>query len=150
VWLGGNGTWWTPAGQYNAVQDRHASRVLFDSGVPLVHVPCAQVTEKLVTTHEEVARKVRGCGAVGDYLADLYRDHDHAGHRMKELWDLGAVAWLVVPQSCPSTLTASPVFHDEVSWGRDPSRHLIREVRDIDADAVFDDFFGKLATLSWS
>jgi hypothetical protein len=49
VWLGGNRTWWTPAGQYNAVQDRHASRVLFDSGVPLVHVPCLQMTEKVDT-----------------------------------------------------------------------------------------------------
>ena len=145
VWLGGNGTWWTPAGQYNSVQDRHATRVLFDSGVPLVHVPCAQVTEKLVTTHEEIARKVRGFGRIGDYLADLYRDYDHAGRRMKEIWDLGAVAWLVSARSCPSTLTASPVYHDDVTWGRDPSRHLIREVRDIDADAVFSDFFDKLA-----
>jgi hypothetical protein len=37
------------------------------------------------------------------------------------------------------------VLLDDVTWGRDPSRHLIREVRDIDADAVFTDFFGKLA-----
>ena len=150
VWLGGNGTWWTPAGEYNAVQDRHASRVLFDSGVPLVHVPCRQVTEKLVTTHEEVEQMVRGFGVVGDYLADLYRGYDHGSRRMKELWDLGAVAWLVAPQSCPSTLTTSPVFHDEVTWGHDASRHLIREVRDIDADAVFADFFSKLAVAAAS
>lgn len=145
VWLGGNGTWWTPAGEYNALQDRHASRVLLDSGVPLVHVPCRQVTEKLLTTHEEIGRKVRGAGAIGDYLADLYRDHDHEGRRMKEIWDLGAVAWLVLPGSCRSALTTSPLLLDDVTWGRDPSRHLIREVRDIDADAVFADFFTKLA-----
>src|SRR5215213_4950325 len=43
VWLGGNGSWWSPGAEYNAAQDLHASRVLLGSGVPLVHVPCYQI-----------------------------------------------------------------------------------------------------------
>jgi len=144
VWLGGNGSWWTPGAEYNAAQDPHASRVLLDSGVPLVHVPCYQVTEKLRTTHEEVERRVRGHGAIGDYLADIYRDFDHFSPRMKELWDLGPLAWLVQPTWCPSVLTSSPVLHQDLNWGHEPSRHLIREIRDIDADAVLNDFFTRL------
>jgi inosine-uridine nucleoside N-ribohydrolase len=144
VWLGGNGTWWTPAAEHNVSQDLHAARVLLDSGVPLVHVPCRQVTEKLVTTHDEVARRVRGRGRIGDYLAELYRGFDHFSARKKELWDLGPVAWLVRPEWCPSTLVHSPVLHEDLTWGSDPARHLIREVRDIDADAVLEDFFAKL------
>lgn len=145
VWLGGNGTWWSPGAEYNVRQDPDASRVLLDSGVPLVHVPCRQVTEKLTTTFEEIHRRVRGRGRIGDYLADIYTSFDHHSARMKQIWDLGAVAWLVRPQWCPSTLTTSPVLHDDGSWGLDPSRHLIREVRDVDADAIMSDFFDRLA-----
>jgi purine nucleosidase len=144
VWLGGNGTWWIPGAEYNVYQDRHASRVLLNSGVPLVHVPCYQVTEKLMTTHEEVERLVRGRGRIGTYLADLHQGFDHHSARMKQLWDLGPIAWLIQPDWCPSALVHSPVLQDDLTWGHDPSRHLIREVRDIDADAVFEDLFAKL------
>jgi purine nucleosidase len=146
VWLGGNGTWWTPGAEYNVYQDLNASRVLLDSGVPLVHVPCRQVTEKLTTTHEEVERLVRGRGRIGTYLADLYRDFDHVSPRKKELWDLGPIAWLVDSAWCPSALAHSPLLQDDLRWGFDPTRHLIREIRDVDvdADAVLDDFFAKL------
>lgn len=144
VWLGGNGTWWTPGAEYNVAQDLHASRVLLNSGVPLVHVPCYQVTEKLMTTHDEVERRVRGRGRIGSYLADLYEGFDHFSARMKQLWDLGPVAWLIRPDWCPSALVHSPVLQDDFTWGLDPTRHLIREVRDIHADAILDDFFAKL------
>ena len=146
VWVGGNGTWWSPGAEYNAAQDLHASRALLDCGVPLVHAPCYQVTEKLMTSHEEIQRRVAGRGGIGNYLATIYRDFDHASARMKSLWDLGPVAWLVQAAWCPSTLTHSPVLHDDLSWGHNPSRHLIREIRDVDADAVLNDFFAKLPT----
>ena len=144
VWLGGNGTWWSPGAEYNVYQDLHASRVLLDSGVPLVHVPCRHVTEKLVTAREEIEHRVRGRGRIGNYLADLYAGFDHGSTRMRQLWDIGAVAWLVRPEWCPSALVASPILHEDLSWGHDPIRHLIREVRDIDADAVLEDFFDRL------
>jgi inosine-uridine nucleoside N-ribohydrolase len=146
VWLGGNGSWWSPGAEYNAAQDLHASRVLLDSGVPLVHVPCYQVTEKLMTTHQEIEERVAGRGAIGTYLAQIFRDFDHAGARMKPLWDLGPIAWLIQPAWCPSILTRSPVLHDDLSWGHEPSRHLIREIRDVDADAIMNDMFAKLPT----
>jgi purine nucleosidase len=146
VWLGGNGTWWIPGAEYNVYQDRHASRVLLDCGVPLVHVPCYQVTEKLMTTHAEVERVVRGRGRIGNYLADLYQGFDHGGTRMKQLWDVGPIGWLINPGWCPSALVHSPVLQDDLTWGFDPSRHLIREVRDVDADAVLGDLFAKLPT----
>jgi purine nucleosidase len=146
VWLGGNGTWWSPGAEYNAAQDLHASRVLLGSGVPLVHVPCYQVTEKLMTTQHEIEQRVAGRGAIGAYLARIFRDFDHAGARMKPLWDVGAIAWLVQPAWCPSILTTSPVLHNDLSWGNQPSRHLIREVRDVNADAILNDFFAKLPT----
>jgi inosine-uridine nucleoside N-ribohydrolase len=50
VWLGGNPRYWHEAVEFNVYQDMAASRVLLDSGVPLVHVPCRNVSEHLRTT----------------------------------------------------------------------------------------------------
>jgi hypothetical protein len=38
------------------------------------------------------------------------------------------------------------VLHDDLSWGDEPSRHLIREIRDVNADAILYDFFAALPT----
>lgn len=93
VWLGGNPTTWHPAVEFNVQQDPPAVRVLLDSGVRLVHVPCRTVTEQLLTIQPEIDRYVRGRGAIGEYLADLYDTAfpDHFG-RSRSLWDLGPVA----------------------------------------------------------
>ena len=146
VWLGGNPWYWHRAVEFNVEQDMHASHVLLDSGVPLVHVPCRNVTEHLSTTQPEIDRYVRGTGLIGDYLAGIYADHytDHFA-RSKVLWDLGPVAWLVDPEWVPTAVVHSPVLTTEGTWSHDPRRHLIREALWTDRDAIFGDLFGKLA-----
>jgi inosine-uridine nucleoside N-ribohydrolase len=145
VWLGGNPRYWHRAVEFNVEQDMHASHVLLDSGVPLVHVPCNNVTEHLRTTHPEIERYVRGTGPIGDYLADIYAGHfpDHFA-RSKVLWDVGAVAWLVDPEWVPTVVVHSPVLTSEGTWSHDPRRHLIREALWTDRDAIFGDLFRKL------
>jgi purine nucleosidase len=145
VWLGGNPHTWHQAVEFNVEQDMYAAHVLFDSGVPLVHVPCRNVTEHLRTTQAEIERYVRGSGAIGDYLADIYAGYypDHFA-RSKEIWDVGAVAWLVDPAWVPTAVVHSPVLTSEGTWSHDPRRHLIREALGVDRDPVFADLFGKL------
>jgi purine nucleosidase len=145
VWLGGNPWYWHQATEYNAYQDLHASRVLLDSGVPLVHIPAVNVTEHLRTCEAEIDRFVDGRGEIGNYLAEIYRDHapEHFA-RSKEIWDLGAVAWMVEPAWMPSPLIHSRVITERDSWGWDPSRHFIREALTLDRDAIFGDLFRKL------
>lgn len=145
VWLGGNPRYWHRAVEFNVEQDPAASHVLLDSGVPLVHVPCRNVTEHLRTTQAEIERHVRGAGAIGDYLADIYAGYypEHFG-RSKVLWDLGAVAWLVNPAWVPTAQVHSPLLTAEGTWSHDPRRHLIREALWVDRDAVYRDLFTKL------
>ena len=147
VWLGGNPRYWHRAVEFNVEQDMHAAHVLLDSGVPLVHVPCRNVTEHLRTTQAEVDRFVRGYGAIGDYLADIYAGHfpDHFA-RSKVLWDVGAVAWLVNPDWVPTAVVHSPLLTSAGTWSHDPRRHLIREALGVDRDAIFGDLFRKLRT----
>jgi inosine-uridine nucleoside N-ribohydrolase len=145
VWLGGNPGYWHRAVEFNVEQDLHASHVLLDSGVPLVHIPCRNVTEHLRTTQAEIDRYVRGSGPIGDYLADIYAAHfsDHFA-RSKVLWDVGAVAWLVNPAWVPTAVVHSPLLTSEGTWSHDPRRHLIREALSVDRDKVFGDLFRKL------
>src|SRR5690606_16348554 len=61
-WLGGHPTGWQDTAEFNMRQDLHASRVLLDSGVPLVLFPCVSVAEQLRTTLPEIERYVKGRG----------------------------------------------------------------------------------------
>jgi inosine-uridine nucleoside N-ribohydrolase len=145
VWLGGQPIGWHHTREFNLQQDVHAARVIFDSGVPLVHLPCINVAEHLRTTQAELAQFVKGRGAIGDYLFETYSEYydDHYA-RSKELWDVGAVAWLIDPGWMDSVVTHSPILNDNLTWSHDPHRHLIREIRSLKRDAIFGDMFRKL------
>jgi hypothetical protein len=145
VWLGGNPQYWERATEFNVYQDMHAARVIFDSGVPLVHVPCLNVTEHLRTTQAELECFVKGRSAIGDYLCEIFAGYypDHYA-RSKEIWDVGPVAWLINPEWADSVLIPSPILTTEQTWSYDPHRHLIREVRSVKRDSIFADLFRKL------
>jgi inosine-uridine nucleoside N-ribohydrolase len=145
VWLGGNASYWPSAAEFNLKQDLHASRILFDSGVPLVLVPCLPVTDRLATTQAEMDRFVKGRGPIGDYLSAIYATcYDDHYARSKPIWDIGPIAWLVNPDWVDSVLTASPLLTSAMTWSYDPHRHLIREVRSLQRDPIFADLFRKL------
>jgi inosine-uridine nucleoside N-ribohydrolase len=145
VWLGGHPTYWYDTTEFNLMQDVRAARLLFDCGVPLVLVPCINVTEHIKTTQAELAQFVKGRGAIGDYLYEIFSAY-YADHyaRSKELWDLGPIAWLLQPDWAQSALVHSPILTSERTWSHNPHRHLIREVYRVKRDAIFRDLFQKL------
>jgi inosine-uridine nucleoside N-ribohydrolase len=145
VWLGGQPTQWHWAREFNLQQDMVSSRLLFDSGVPLVLLPCINVAEHIKTTQAEMERFVKGRGAIGDYLYEIFSDYspDHFA-RSKEIWDLAPLAWLVNPSWMQSALVHSPLLTQEKTWSHDPRRHFIREVISLRRDAIFGDLFKKL------
>ena len=77
VWLGGQRWYWPSAREFNLQQDLAAAQVLFDSGVPLVHVPPG--TWRSIAQHAPRWRPhVRGGGAWATNLHDLEDYHpDH-------------------------------------------------------------------------
>ena len=54
VWLGGHSKDWVNTKEFNMRQDVAAARVVFDSGVPLVLLPCAGVVSEFRTTKPEL------------------------------------------------------------------------------------------------
>ena len=148
VWLGGQPLDWHTADEFNLRQDPRASRVLFDSGVPLVLVPCKNVAEHLRTTVPELEHHLSGRVAPSEYLLDTFREYRHSGPDRgawsKEVWDLAPVAYLLEHEWVPTHLAHSPRLSEDLRYGRDTSRHLIRVAMDVRRDRVFADLFGKL------
>lgn len=146
VWLAGHPHDWPTAREFNLVQDLHASRVLFDSGVPLVQIPARLVAEQLRTTVPELDACLRGRGALADYLCDIV-----AGYATqpfcysKVIWDIAAIAWLVQPDWVPTVLTSTPILTSEVTYSRDASRPLMRLARICQRDAIFGDLFRRFS-----
>lgn len=145
VWLGGHALNWPHTKEFNMRQDVHASRIVLDSGVPLVLVPCMGVASHLLTTLSEIRDFVRDCGPVGEYLYETYRRcrADHDGYS-RVIWDISAIAWLIEPDWLPSSTIASPVLSDDCRWSVDAGRHFIRYVHEVKRDPVFRDLFAKL------
>lgn len=137
----------------NLVQDVHASRLIFDSGVPHIYLPGYQVGAQLKISATEMDAFVKGKGAIGDYLNHLFTHnplHDmfaitDAPRRTWVIWDIINIAWLINPDWVPTHLTTSPVLNDELYWEKSPNRHQMLEAHDIQRDEVFLDFYDKLA-----
>ncbi|MCY4070958.1 MAG: nucleoside hydrolase [Chloroflexi bacterium] len=142
---------------FNMEQDVLASQLLFDSGVPLVYLPGFHVGAQLSLSLPEVESWVKGKGEIGDYLHWLYinsphlRRHGIFDHFARSwiMWDLINFAWLINPAWVPTFLTDAPYLSADCRWYRQAQpRHIIREALDINRDAIYRDFFGKLAALA--
>ena len=153
VWLGGTPHDWPSAREFNLLQDIHASRILLDSGVPLVQIPTTNVAEHLRTTVPEMEQCVKGRSRIGDYLFNEFIEFRQAATKGKSanypwskvIWDISTVAWVVEPKWIPSRLVPSPLLTDDLQWKQQPGRHLIRVATSLQRDPVFNDLFGKLA-----
>jgi inosine-uridine nucleoside N-ribohydrolase len=145
VWLGGHSFHWPHTKEFNLFQDLHAARIVFDSGVPLVLIPCQGVASHLSTTLSEIRDYVKDSGPVGRYLYETFERcrPDHTGYS-RVIWDMSAIAYLALDSGLPSVLEHSPLVSEDFRWSFDASRHWIRYVRQIDRDRVFRDLFRKL------
>jgi len=147
VWLGGNGHNWPTQREFNFQQDLLASRLVFDSGVPLVQLPCTPVVTHFTTTVPEMERYLAGQGETAEYLLRIFKEYhkDHFGWS-KVLWDMTAVAWVVNPDWLPSNLVHTPIVTDQYTFSFDKSRHFMRAVYFLHRDPIFRDFFKKVTS----
>jgi len=151
VWLAGQPHHWPNTQEFNLSQDVPASRLLFDCGVPLVHIPCSEVAAHLLMNVDEMERCVEGCGAIGAYLSSIFKEYMKKHPKPeKEIWDIATIAWLINPAWVPTTLSLSPILTDRMTWGMDRARHPIRCAKFVHRDPVFQDLFTKLAAFAKS
>lgn len=146
VWLGGHALEWPHQREFNLRQDVGGAQVVFDSGVPLVLVPCMGVTSHLHSTVPEIERYIEPQGEIGKFLAMRFKAYatDHVGWA-KEIWDMAPVGWLLDESWAPSVLVPTPILTDNVTYSVDRSRHFMRYVTQVKRNPILRDFIDKLS-----
>ncbi len=136
----------------NLVQDRLASQLLFECGVPHVYLPGYHVGAQLKISYPEMEQFIKPKGAIGGYLWHLYTNnplHEMfaiTGQETKTwvIWDIINVAWLFDESYVSMRTTTSPALNDALYWETDPNRHLMAEAYDLNRDAIFEDIYRTL------
>ncbi|MCM2273924.1 MAG: nucleoside hydrolase [Candidatus Didemnitutus sp.] len=144
VWLGGHPYDWPTADEFNLRQDVPAAQVLFESDVPMLHVPCKNVAEHLITTAADLREHLPPDQGLGDFLRqrfDLYLTQK--GFQSKPLWDVLTVAVLINPGWAGIERTSRPRLTDDKRWQRGTTGE-IDVVMEVKRDAIFQDLYRKL------
>lgn len=165
VWLGGHYPYWPHQNEFNLTGDPAAASVVFDSGVPLYVVPCLGVASVLRTTEHELGAYL-GADPLSRFLLERFRGatpatcaepggaaENGAGPRLRGaaaawsrvIWDIAAVAWVVLPAAVESFQIATPRLAPDGSYTHDPRRHVCRFACQLDRDAVYRDMFARLS-----
>ncbi len=147
VWLAGNDFTESP-NTYNVYQDVKAAQVIFDSGVPLLYVPCNYVTSHMLTSVPELESCLGNRNDLCDYLISIVKAYGKEHFAWgKTIWDIGAVGCLMDKDWSIREITTAPIITDELTWSRDYTRHLIGNIKEVNRDRIFRDAFLKMGCL---
>ena len=95
VWLAGQPLEFGHGTEFNLMQDTKAAQVVFDSGVPLVLIPCMNVASMLDVTEEELRKALKGKNEIGDYLYNSVAENfqDIEAEKSFMVVDRGGYLW---------------------------------------------------------
>ncbi len=147
IWLGGNALHWPDNMEFNCKQDVAAARIVLNSDVPLVLLPCMGVVSAFTTTGPELEHWLRGKNALCDYLVEhtVEAAEEYASGKVwsRVIWDVTAVGWLLNDGNrlMLDKPVPRPLPEYDHHYSQDPSRTLCRMVYHIHRDALFADLF---------
>ena len=149
LWKGGYALDWPDNKSFNSGQDVAASRVLLDSGVPLVQIPGMGVTNHFLTTGPEMEYWLRGKNTLCDYLIDIAANEAKICYGGKvwsrPIFDVVPIAWLLDGDFMLDRLEHSPIMQYNHRYSFDNRRHFIKYVYCVHRDNLMQDLFSKLA-----
>lgn len=148
VWLGGHARHYAHTKEFNMYQDILASRVVMESGVPFVQVPCMGVVDAFRLSKPEMCEYFMGKSPIGDYLAkhSIEEAERYAkGAWTRVIWDLCAVAWLVGDDKFTLTRVVDMEVSDDEGYYR-PSKtgYPMAYVYSIKCDELLNDLIEKI------
>lgn len=150
VWLGGHAHHYHDTDEFNMKQDVAAARVVFQSGVPLVQLPCNGVVSGFSVSKQELEYWLLGRNPLADYLArnTIVEAESYAGGRAwsRVIWDVTAVAWLLNDDDrlMLSRIITAPLPSYDHLYTVNPRGHWMRYVYWIHRDALLNDLIDKL------
>lgn len=153
VWLGGNGFHMPDTYEFNMRQDVAAARVLFESSVKLVLLPCGGVVDRCQTTEFELKHWLQGKNVLADYLIQntVQEAEKYAKERpwSRVIWDISAVAWMLNDDGryMQGRKEQCPFVEYDYHYSNNPNGKMIHYVYTVDRDAIFEDMFKKISKM---
>ncbi|MBN2558364.1 MAG: nucleoside hydrolase [Clostridia bacterium] len=149
VWLGGNTRSWPSGREFNLMQDIPASQVLFDSGVGLVQIPVHNVASHLKVGIPELKACMGDSAIARELIKPVEEALEGNPARTRIIWDISAVAYMVIPGSVKTVKIHSPVLQNDhnCSYSLDERRHFIECAYYLNRDWIFLDFYKKISML---
>jgi len=145
IWLGGHHPAWPHNNEFNLMGDIAAVKTIFDSEIPLTLVPCMGVSSHLLSSREELSTYMDLNDPLCNFLYQRFSEYYPEGMGTKEIWDIAAVAILILPNCYESIKINCPRIANDGSYIFDPRRHLIEMVYHLNRDMIFRDLFNKLS-----
>lgn len=151
IWLGGHALHYHHTKEFNMHQDVAAARVVMQSGVPFVQLPCVGVVSNFSVSRPELEFWLKGKNPLADYLAtNTIKAADSYAKGTawtRVIWDVTAVAWLLNEgdRFMESRIISTPVPTYDGLYAKDYNGHPMSYVYNIKRDNLMTDLFCKLA-----
>lgn len=151
VWLGGHALHYEHTKEFNMRQDVAAARVVMQSGVPFVQLPCMGVVSQFTVSKPELEFWLKGKNALAEYLAEnTIKEADSYAKGTawtRVIWDVTAVAWLLNDSDrfMESRIIPTPIPTYDNFYAEDCNGYPMRYVYNINRDNLMTDLFAKLA-----
>ena len=150
IWLGGHALHYHHTKEFNMYQDVAAARVVMQSGVPFVQLPCMGVVSNFTVSKPELEFWLKGRSTLTDYLAEntIKEAESYAKGTAwtRVIWDVTAVAWLLNDSErfMQSRIIPTPIPTYDNLYATDFNSYPMRYVYNIKRDALMTDLFRKL------
>jgi inosine-uridine nucleoside N-ribohydrolase len=150
IWLGGHALHYHDTKEFNMYQDVAAARVVMQSGVPFVQLPCMGVVNQFAVSKQELEFWLKGKNDLADYLAEntinAAESYAKGSAWTRVIWDVTAVAWLLNDSErfMESRIIPTPIPTYDNFYATDYNGHPMRYVYNIKRDNLMNDLFRKL------
>lgn len=150
VWLGGHALHYHDTREFNMYQDIAAARVVMQSGVPFIQLPCQGVVSSFTLSGPELTFWLAGKNALADYLVQntVAEAERYAKGRAwtRCIWDVAPVAWLLNDggRFMQSRLIPTPIPTYDHRYAYNHNGLPMRYVYHVERDALFCDLIEKI------
>lgn len=150
VWLGGHSFEFNDTKEFNMMQDIAAARVIMNSDIPLVQLPCMGVVDTFRISKPELEFWLKGQNKLCDYLVEhtVQAAETYASGTpwTRVIWDVTAVAWLLNENDrfMQSRITNKHIPNYDFQYNLSKDSGFMRYVYSINRDGLMNDLIRKL------
>mgnify|MGYP004533069247 FL=1 len=145
IWLGGNELSYKDNLEYNFRQDVEAVKIVFESKVKLIILPCKNIVSKLRIDINTLKKHLENKSELCNYLIErFYNDGYHGIKESRIIWDISVIAYMINKNWFETEQISCPNIRKDTSYEVTDNRHNITFVTKLDRNKIYEDLFNKL------